>query len=228
MSKVLVVAAHADDEILGCGGTMARHADHGDSVAVMFLTDGVGSRSEELSAEATAAAKERSAASARALDIVGASLLAQLQLPDNAIDSVPRLEVTRQVEGIISDYQPDLIYTHHGGDLNIDHRRALESVLTACRPQGGPGPRAIYSFEVASSTAWQGQSLSPLFCPNHYVNISDQLDRKLQAMEAYAEEMRPFPHARSIEALEHQSKWRGSQVGFQAAEAFVLERSLVL
>ncbi|WP_018969630.1 PIG-L deacetylase family protein [Rubritalea marina] len=225
MSKnILVVAAHADDEILGCGGTMAKHADAGDDVAVIFLTNGVGSRGA--GEEDSQNVELRDCSAQKALGIVGARSLTRLELPDNAMDSVSRLEIIQALEPYIKSFQPETIYTHHGGDLNIDHRRVLEAVLTACRPQPGSFLSQIYSFEVASSTAWQGSSLSSAFSPNHYIDISQQLDRKLTALEAYSEEMRDFPHARSIKALEVQAKFRGAQVGLEAAEAFVLERSI--
>lgn len=224
MKKILVLVAHADDEILGCGGTMAKHADAGDSVGVVFLTNGVGARGggEEVDQNV----EHRVSAAAKALSIVGAQLLNQFNFPDNAIDNIPRIELIQAVESLIAIYQPDVIYTHHGGDLNVDHRRALESVLTACRPQPGCSVDSIYSFEVASSTGWQGVSLTQPFTPNYYIDISHQLDRKLAALAAYAEEMREFPHARSIEGLRHQAQWRGSQIGVMAAEAFVVERQM--
>ena len=224
MKKVLVVAAHADDEVLGCGGTMAKHADQGDDVAVVFLTDGVGSRGVgELDSQNI---KLRDCAAKKALDILGVKLLTRLDLPDNAMDSIPRIEVIKALEAVIDSYKPDVIYTHHGGDLNIDHRRALEAVLTSCRPQPGNAVNKILSFEVASSTAWQGCSQLTPFVPNYYVQIGQFLNQKIAALEAYQEEMREFPHARSIVALECLAKWRGSQVGYSAAEAFVVERMI--
>ena len=222
--KVLVVAAHADDELLGCGGTMAKHTDAGDDVAVLFLTDGVGARGK--GGANCQDVDLRDDAAKNALAIVGAKLLDRLDFPDNAIDSVPRIELTQAVERVIDTYQPDVVYTHHGGDLNVDHRRALEAVMTACRPQPGSSVSKIYSFEVASSTGWQGETLFNPFVPNHYVEITEQLERKIEALRAYEEEMRAFPHARSIEALKHLARWRGSQVGVVAAEAFVVERQL--
>lgn len=222
--KVLIVAAHADDEILGCGGTMAKHTDAGDHVAVLFLTDGVGARGTGDADSQNVVLRDQAAE--RALAIVGAKLLKRLNFPDNAMDSVSRIDVIQAVEKEISAYKPDTVYTHHGGDLNIDHRRALEAVMTACRPQPGTHIKAIYSFEVASSTGWQGMSLCNSFVPNHYVEITEQLERKMEALRAYEEEMRSFPHARSVEALEYQARWRGSQVGVAAAEAFVLERAI--
>lgn len=223
-NKILIVAAHADDEILGCGGTIAKHTDAGDDAAVLFLTDGVGARGQGDTDTQNPDLRDRAAE--KALAIVGGSLLKRFNFPDNAIDSVPRIEVTQAVESVISTYQPNVVYTHHGGDLNVDHRRVLEAVMTACRPQPGSSVSQIYSFEVASSTGWQGETPFNPFVPNHYVEITEQLDRKLEALRAYQEEMRPFPHARSIEAAENLAKWRGSQVGVAAAEAFVVERQI--
>jgi len=224
MKKILVVAAHADDEILGCGGTMAKHVDAGDEVAVLFMTDGVGARLDD-STEADV--KLRESAAVKALNIVGARLLGQLALPDNSMDQLARIEIIQQLEPFIQSFNPSIIYTHHGGDLNVDHRRVLEAVLTVCRPQSSTSVDEIYSFEVASSTAWHGTSLAEGFVPQCYVDISGQLERKLEALEAYHEEMRDFPHARSLRALEHQAHWRGSQIGVSAAEGFVVERKIV-
>ena len=224
MKKVLILAAHADDDILGCGGTMAKHSDQGDEVSVLFLTNGVGARGKGDSISRNIDFRDQAAE--KALAIVGAKLLDRLDFPDNAIDSLPRIKVIRAVENVINIYRPDVIYTHHGGDLNVDHRRALEAVMTACRPQPESSVSKIYSFEVASSTGWQGNTLFNPFVPNHYVEITEQLDRKMEALGAYEEEMRAFPHARSIEALQHLARWRGSQVGVAAAEAFVVERQI--
>ena len=224
MKKVLILAAHADDDILGCGGTMAKHSDQGDEVSVLFLTNGVGARGKGDSIPQNIDLRDQAAE--KALAIVGAKLVDRLDFPDNAIDSLPRIKVIRAVENVISIYRPDIIYTHHGGDLNVDHRRALEAVMTACRPQPESSVSKIYSFEVASSTGWQGNTLFNPFVPNHYVEITEQLDRKMEALGAYEEEMRAFPHARSIEALQHMARWRGSQVGVAAAEAFVVERQI--
>jgi len=206
MNKVLVVAAHADDEILGCGGTMAKHADAGDDVAVLFMTDGVGARPNGCSEDDVTI---RESAAIKALNTVGARLLGRLDLPDNSMDLLARIEIIQLLEPFIQSFQPNIIYTHHGGDLNVDHRRVLEAVLTACRPQPSVRVDEIYSFEVASSTAWYGSSLAEGFEPHCYVDITDQLERKLEALQAYQQEMRDFPHARSLKALEHQAHWRG-------------------
>ena len=178
---------------------MAKHHDAGDEVGVIFLTDGVGARGAD--GGNVEEAKLRAAASAAALEIVGARMLTALDFPDNAIDRVSRLEVVQALEPHIDSFAPSVVYTHHGGDLNIDHRRALEATLTACRPQPGCPVDAIYSFETASSTGWQGQSLHMPFLPQHYVDIGAQLERKLRALTAYRAEMREFPHARSMESI---------------------------
>ena len=222
--KVLVVAAHPDDEALGCGGTIARHIAKGDSVYVVFLTDGVGSRTSNQGGATDAAA--RSVSSLSALKVLGVTedAITAFSFPDNAMDSVPRLEVVKAIESVISQVQPEVVYTHHAGDLNVDHRYAYEATMTACRPQPESSVKEIYSYEVPSSTAWLGASYGRHFEPNFYVEITDYLNCKMKALIEYEEEMRIFPHARSKEALEHLARWRGSQVGLLAAEAFVVER----
>ena len=225
---VLVVAAHPDDEVLGCGGTIARHADAGDLVHVLIVAEGATSRqqqrdrnqaSDELSALAHAAQKAGA--------IIGASGVELLDLPDNRLDSLDRLDLIKQIEERIARHQPQVVYVHHAGDVNIDHRRLHEAVVTACRPTPGQAVRRLLSFEVASSTEWQPSGSAPAFQPNWFVDISSQWPRKREALEAYASEMRPWPHARSLEALEHLARWRGAQVGVEAAEAFCLLRQLV-
>ena len=225
--SVLVVAAHPDDEVLGCGGTIARHADAGDQVQVLIVAEGATSRqeqrnrnqaSDELSALAQAAQKVGT--------ILGASGVELLNFPDNRLDSLDRLDLIKQIEERIAPHQPQVVYVHHSGDVNIDHRRLHEAVVTACRPTPGQLVRRLLSFEVASSTEWQPPGSAPPFQPNWFVDISAQWPRKREALEVYASEMRPWPHARSIEALEHLARWRGSQVGVEAAEAFCLLRQL--
>ena len=228
LNRVLVVAAHPDDEVLGCGGTIARHADAGDQVQVLIVAEGATSRQEqrnrldagdELSALAQAAQTAGS--------ILGAAGVELLDLPDNRLDSLDRLELIKCIEQHIDRHQPQVVYLHHAGDVNVDHRRLHEAVVTACRPMPGQPVRRLLSFEVASSTEWQPPGSAPAFQPNWFVDISAQWPRKREALAAYASEMRPWPHARSLEALEHLARWRGAQVGVAAAEAFCLLRQLV-
>ena len=227
LNRVLVVAAHPDDEVLGCGGTIARHADAGDQVQVLIVAEGATSRQNQR--DPIQARDELSAlaqASQTAGLILGAAGVELLDLPDNRLDSLDRLDLIKRIEVIISRHQPQVVYVHHIGDVNVDHRRLHEAVVTACRPTPGHPVRRLLSFEVASSTEWQPPGSASVFQPNWFVDISDQWQRKREALEAYASEMRPSPHARSLEAVEHLARWRGAQVGVEAAEAFFLLRQL--
>ena len=227
LNRVLVVAAHPDDEVLGCGGTIARHADAGDQVQVLIVAEGATSRQNQR--DPIQARDELSAlaqASQTAGLILGAAGVELLDLPDNRLDSLDRLDLIKRIEVIIRRHQPQVVYVHHIGDVNVDHRRLHEAVVTACRPTPGHPVRRLLSFEVASSTEWQPPGSASVFQPNWFVDISDQWQRKREALEAYASEMRPSPHARSLEAVEHLARWRGAQVGVEVAEAFCLLRQL--
>ena len=225
--NVLVVAAHPDDEVLGCGGTIARHADAGDPVHVLIVAEGATSRQQqrdrdEVAGDLSALANAAQTAGA----ILGVAGVELLDLPDNRLDSLDRLDLIKRIEERIARYQPQVVYLHHAGDVNIDHRRLHEAVVTACRPAPGQPVRRLLSYEVASSTEWQPPGSAPAFQPNWFVDIAVQWARKRQALEAYSSEMRSWPHARSIAALEHLARWRGAQVGVEAAEAFCLLRQL--
>jgi len=226
-SSILIVAAHPDDEVLGCGGSIARHADAGDHVQVLVVAEGATSRQQQRDrGQVDTELSDLAFAAQKAGEILGATGVELLDLPDNRLDSIDRLDLVKLIEEKIERYQPQIVYTHHSGDLNIDHRRLHEAVVTACRPTPGHSVKRLLSFEVASSTEWQPPGSAPAFQPNWFVDISDQWDRKRLALEAYASEMRPWPHARSLEALEHLARWRGAQVGVEAAEAFCLLREL--
>ena len=225
--RVLVVAAHPDDEVLGCGGTIARHADAGDQVQLLIVAEGATSRQQQRDrSQASVDLSALALAAQRAALILGATGVELLDLPDNRLDSLDRLDLIKQIEERIERHQPQVVYVHHAGDVNVDHRRLHEAVVTACRPTPGHPVRRLLSYEVASSTEWQPPGSAPAFEPNWFVDISAQWPRKREALEAYASEMRPWPHARSSEAVEHLARWRGAQVGVEAAEAFCLLRQL--
>lgn len=217
--KILIVAAHADDEALGCGGTIAKHSANGDEVRVLFMTDGVGARGHS-----NEEARRRRAACEAACSLLGAPNPFALDFPDNAMDSVPLLKVAQAIEGSLTDFAPDLVYTHHAHDLNVDHRVTHEAVLTALRPQPDRLRSSILAFETPSSTEWRTPSPHTAFVPNWYEDISLTLEAKMAALQCYEMEMRPWPHARSIEALNHLARWRGACIGVEAAEAFELIR----
>ncbi|MDD3269469.1 MAG: PIG-L family deacetylase [Syntrophomonadaceae bacterium] len=225
---VLIVAAHPDDEVLGCGGSIAKHIHNGDEVHVYLLSEGLTSRynrrdrekrAEELSALAQAARE--------ANRMLGVSSLALHDFPDNRMDSVDLLDVVKMVEKSIDKHKPDIVYTHHAGDVNIDHRIVHQAVTTACRPLPAQCVQTLLFFEVPSSTEWQTPGSAPPFLPNYFVNISNFLDKKLMALEAYQSEMRSWPHSRSVQAIEHLARWRGAMVGVEAAEGFMLGKKLI-
>lgn len=216
---VLVVAAHPDDEVLGGGGAIARHVAEGDAVHVIFMADGVGSRNGELAQDLN----KRNQAKNRALEILGVSSHHSLNLPDNRMDSLSLLNIVQPLEELIQSIQPCTIYTHHRGDLNVDHRLTHEAVLTACRPLPRSSIREILAFEVMSSTEWAGPG-QPVFSPNVFIDVSGYWIKKLAALQEYDEEMRPDPHSRSIQHLDALSRHRGACVGVERAEAFELIR----
>jgi LmbE family N-acetylglucosaminyl deacetylase len=213
---VLVVAAHTDDEALGCGGTIARHVAEGDNVYSVFMADGVSSRTS--TDQANFERRMQSAENAKV--ILGVKENFYLDLPDNRMDSLPLIDIVQKLECIIDRLKPDIVYTHHQGDLNIDHRITNQAVMTACRPQPGSSVREIYAFEVMSSTEWGTPTAAP-FLPNYFVDISKHLNVKNDALAAYHLEMRRAPHSRSMEHLTSLAIHRGQTVGVLAAEAFV-------
>ena len=225
--RVLVVAAHADDEVLGCGGSLIRHSEDGADIAAIFLTNGVGSRDSAGEPETSV----RDASLARAMKILGVCSYTRLEFPDNALDTVSLLSIAKAVEAFCEKWGcPDIVYTHHPGDLNIDHQLAHRAVMTTFRPQPSQCgcPAQILSFEVLSSTGWRGSTGAIGFLPNYYVDISSTLERKLQALNAYSQELRAWPHARSAQATEHLARFRGAIAGLEAAEAFCVERIIVI
>ena len=223
---VLVIAAHPDDEILGCGGVLAAHAARGDTVHVLIVAEGATSR--DFRRDPKGREPELTglkAAASRAASVIGAEEPRMLGLPDNRLDTLPLLDVIKPVEAVVEAVAPDIVYTHHAGDLNVDHRIVHQAVVTACRPLPGSPVRAVYAFETVSSTEWQ--SAGEAFRPQRWVDIEPYLGCKLRALEAYEAEMRPFPHARSFEAVEALARWRGASAGLMAAECFMVVRELV-
>lgn len=225
MKSILILAAHPDDEVLGCGGTIAKLADQGAIIHVAFLADGVFSRSGNPEAQSDELDLRRSAAS-KACNILGVDSISFGEFPDNRMDTVALLDITKVAEALIADFQPDAVFTHHAGDVNIDHRLLHEAVVTACRPQYGHPVKTLLCFEVPSSTEWQLPGSAPVFAPNWFEDISATLERKLNAINAYATELRSWPHPRSKQGIEHLAHWRGATVGVDAAEAFMLGRKL--
>lgn len=215
--RVLVVAAHPDDEVLGCGGTMARLAAEGHDVHVVILGEGLTSRTD-----GPADTHQIETAAEMANGSLGVCSITFCRLPDNRFDTVPLLQVAQILEALITRLQPSVVYTQGGGDLNLDHVVAYRATLIATRPGPQCPVREVYAYEVGSSTEWAFGQFAPIFQPNTYVDITDYLDRKISAMEMYETERRPYPHPRSAQALRAQAMNRGVQTGLRAAEAFQL------
>jgi LmbE family N-acetylglucosaminyl deacetylase len=213
---VLVIAPHGLDEALGCGGTMARHADEGDAVHVLILFgDGTG-RDAARRINAQKAAK-----------VLGSNAPRFAGFPENRSDTIPLLEIVGAIERCVADLKPQVVYVSHGGNLNIDHQTSFRAAATALRPLPDSTVRALYAYEILSSTDWAPLGFGDPFKPTRYADITRQVEKKLRALEIYAEEMRPSPHARSIEAARALAVLRGGAVGVAAAEAFATIRELV-
>lgn len=221
MSTIIAVAAHGDDEIIGCSGTLAKHIAAGDQVHIIIMTNGVGARSH-----AEDAVRRRALMSEEAACLLGVASLIQLDFPDNKMDSCNLLAIVQSLEMRFSLIKPDIIYTHHVGDLNIDHEITHKAVMTASRPQPGCSVKEIYTFEVQSSTEW-GLQGSPAFIPSTYVDIGEFMTVKQKLLTIYAPEMREPPHTRSIQNILRVNKVRGSSVGLAAAEAFMCVRRIL-
>ena len=228
-NDVLIIAAHPDDEVLGCGGTMVKHMQNGDDVHVLILAEGMTSRDATRNRDGRLDDLITLADTAKkANDIIGGTSLHLHDFSDNRMDSLDLLDVVKVVEGFIEKYQPSIVYTHHRGDVNIDHTVIHDAVIAATRPQPGHCVKTLLFFETASSTEWRPAQSLTAFNPNWFVDITgDALQKKLQALEAYTTEMRAFPHPRSVKALDYLAKWRGASIGCEAAEGFMLGRQII-
>lgn len=226
-SDVLVVAAHPDDEVLGCGGTLARLGGAGRRVHVLLLADGESSREPGSGQMRPDLVARRQAAARSACEILECASVELRDLADNRLDAVAQLDLIKIVEECIGRFKPSTVFTHHAGDVNVDHRVVHEAVLAACRPQPGQPVKELYFFEVPSSTEWRTAGSGQSFEPNHFVDIARTLPAKMKALEAYGSELRPFPHPRSLRAIEALARWRGAAVGVEAAEAFMVGRQVV-
>jgi len=224
--RILVVAAHPDDEVLSCGGTIARHAYQGDEVHCLILGEGITSRYSQRGEAPEEELKQLKSEAEQAANILGIKKVFFRDFPDNRFDTVPLLEIVKAIEEVKDEVKPDIIYTHHQGDLNIDHQITFKAALTACRPLKGETVKEIYSFEIPSSTEWNSPDAGTYFTPNVFVDISETFSKKIDAMKAYKGESREYPHPRSPEALEIIAKRWGVSVGRELVEAFKLIRRL--
>lgn len=228
--KILLVVAHPDDELLGCGGTMHKLLKEYDcQIRVIILGEGLTSRSVQRDTpqwEKELAIHKSNVENAR--QAIGYQSVQTYDFPDNRFDSVDLLDIIKVIESEKAGFNPEVIFTHHGGDVNIDHQRTFEAVITACRPMAHEQVKHIITFETMSGTEWRASSDPRQFIPNLFIEISEQgLMAKTRAMESYEFEKRPYPHPRSPEALKIRAQMWGIANGVPLAEAFCLIRSIV-
>lgn len=216
--RILVIAPHMDDEVLGCGGTIVRHVESGDEVCVCVVAN------RAYNHQYDPILIEREHEHCRdAQRILGYQHLTFLDLPDERLDT-SQVDVIVPLESAIQDMHPDLVYLPHRGDINQDHRAVFEAARVACRPYGSCRARTLRIFEVPSSTDQAGGANEWPFRPNFHVNVAVSLERKISAMACYETESRAFPNPRSPEGLAVLAKKRGTEIGMEAAEAFMIMR----
>ncbi|MGD0807852.1 MAG: PIG-L deacetylase family protein [Anaerolineales bacterium] len=219
--KILVIATHPDDEVLGCGGAIARHIARGDRVEVVIVTRGA----PELYSEGQVNILRQELHAAHS--ILGVSVAHFLDFPAPKLDTVPQHELADSIGARIREYQPETVYFPHRGDLHSDHRAVFQSTLVAARPIGPQSVRRLLSYETLSETEWAAPIGEEAFLPNVFIDIAEFLEKKKQAMAAYRSQLKEFPHPRSLQSMESQARLRGGTAGFQAAEAFQLIRELI-
>ncbi|MBU2540197.1 PIG-L family deacetylase [Patescibacteria group bacterium] len=227
--KILIIAAHPDDETLGCGGTIAKLKKEGSQISCLFLGQGKSSRhlrgkdkKSKIEKEQVALKEEAS----KAAKILGISKVFFENFPDQQYETIPLIKIIKSIEKVKGQIKPDTIFTHHSGDLNLDHQITLKAVLTACRPVRGETVKKIYSFEVLSSTEWGIPKRKDCFVPNYFVDISKTLSQKIKALDCYKSELKKYPHPRSLKAIKIIAQRWGTVVGKNFVEAFELIRCI--
>ncbi|QNU68683.1 PIG-L family deacetylase [Ruminiclostridium herbifermentans] len=224
--NVLVIAAHPDDEILGLGGTIRKLVNDNYNISCVILGEGLTSRKDSRIDTPKNQLMELKDNTLKSANIVGYSNVEFCELPDNRFDSVDLLDVIKIVTKQVEKYKPDTIFTHHYSDLNIDHRITFEAVTTCCRPVGNYVTKNIICFETPSSTEWNFKNSESYFKPNLFIDITQTIKYKLDAMSCYITEIKEYPHPRSLEALRIIAARWGTVVGTEYAEAFEIVRSV--
>jgi LmbE family N-acetylglucosaminyl deacetylase len=225
MKKLLVIAAHPDDELLGCGGTLLFYKKLGYTIKIIFLSDGESSRNINQDIKKKLILKRESLAK-KVCKLCKFSPPIFGKFPDNRLDSVNLLEIVKFIENEIKKFNPEIILTHNEEDLNIDHKIACKAVVTATRPSTKTFVRSIYCFETPSSTENNFSKVKVQFNPNLFIDVSNFIEKKIKYLKIYKNEIRKYPHSRSLESIKILAKYRGTQIGVKYAEAFYILRKL--
>jgi methionyl-tRNA formyltransferase len=223
--RVLCVVSHPDDEVLGIGGTLARHADAGGEVVVLILSEG-----EKEKLEGTPRSLTRRESALQAAEILGTSEVVFCDYPDQRLDAVEFVDLIKPIESAVSRFSPEVVYTHHGGDANTDHQTTFKATYAACRPmsQMGSSVERLLTFETPSSTDQAPQVGDYVFSPNSFVDVEPVWTKKIEALKCYPTEMIGGIHPRSYEYIEALARMRGGYAGLSLAEAFVIVRERVI
>jgi LmbE family N-acetylglucosaminyl deacetylase len=224
MNKVIVVAPHPDDEIIGCGATIAKHISEGDEVYIIVATNASIGAPELFTQDQVNSTRNEALV---AHNVLGVTKTFFLDFPAPALNAHPEYKISLELSKIFNEIKPNYLYLPHPGDIHQDHKALYRSALVAARPQGTHKISNIYCYETLSETEWTPMQERP-FVPNHFVDVSSVFAKKVQAMECFASQLKTFPHSRSIETFEALAKFRGSTVGVSRAEAFIVERQLIL
>lgn len=226
--KVLVVAAHPDDEVLGMGGTLLKHHNEGDTISVMFMSDGVTGR--DFIYDPVARSKEiqgRKEMAFQAGSLFGTQDITFLDLPNLRMDKEYLLELTKHIEKRVSEVEPDVVYTHFSSDTNVDHGVTHKACIVALRPVPGRKVASLRLFEICSSTEYSVLNSGNDFVPNLFVDITAFAEQKFDLIRCYDYEMREFPHPRSERSIKARDTFRGTSVGIESAEAFIEARRII-
>ena len=222
--KLLIFAPHADDEILGCGGTIARYIAEGAEVHVCIVTNLFPPIGDDSLAKENGWPINLYPETMKVKSVLGIKEYYFLRLPAVVLETVPRYETNGKIQKLIDTIEPDVVFIPHFGDMQKDHTLVSEAVMVAVRPKGRHIVRSVYSYETLSETEWNIPHVSNVFIPNTFIDISEFLDKKLEALACYQSQVADFPNPRSIEAVRALAMHRGSTCGFRAAEAFSLIR----
>lgn len=219
MKRILVVCAHPDDETLGMGGTISQYAKQKDQVFVLVLSEGESNRNKK-----STNILQRKKQAIKACAILGVKKTKFLNYADQKLDTVALSELSKKIESVIKDWDPDIVYTHYWNDLNQDHRQTFEATAIAVRPQPKSKISQFICFETPSSSEWAGKNYS--FSPNMFINIEKTIKNKLKAFAEYKDEVMRHPHPRSKEAVIYRAKFWGNGIGVDSAEAFIIIREI--